>query len=247
MTGDQPRASFSLLAGDRTFAQQALPFFVPYALYVGLSGLLPATLGPVWPQAVKLVAVALALVVFRRSYRCGPLRPRHLLTAVVATPAALLLWAGPSYLLRAAGIGGTLEVTAIDSAAYFILRLVNSVVLVAMIEELLLRVYVMEWAYQGGKDRQGRNLLDALLATLDARPGLLTMLPLSLISVVLTTTLFAIGHAPVEYGSAVLYFLFTTWLYARTKSLWVCILVHAQTNLLIAGLVRFGGLPFLWF
>jgi membrane protease YdiL (CAAX protease family) len=236
----------TLLAGDRTFAQQALPFFAPYVLYVGLTSLLSTTVSPVWLQALKLAGVALVLVLYRRSYRFGPWRWGHVLAAVAATPVALALWVGPVYALRAAGIGGTLAVAGIAAPAYFALRLVNSVVLVAVFEELLLRVYLMAWAHQAGAHRQGWNLPDALLTTFDARPEHPTRLPLSLTSVLLTTVCFAIGHAPVEGLSAVLYFLFTTWLYAQTGSLWACIIVHALTNLLIAGLVRFAGLAFLW-
>jgi membrane protease YdiL (CAAX protease family) len=237
---------YSRLSASRTFAQQAWPFLAPYALYVGLTSLLPVSLGPVWPQAVKMGAVALALGLFRRSYRLGVPRPGHLLAALAATPLALALWVGPVYALRAAGIGGTLAVAGIDSTTYFVLRLVNSVVLVALFEELLLRVYLTEWTYQAGANRKGWHLLDALLSTLDANPSRLSRLPLSLTSVLLTTAFFAMGHAPVEYPSSILYFLFTTWLYAKTGSLWACILVHALTNLAIAGLVRFGGLTFLW-
>ncbi len=49
-----------------------------------------------------------------------------------------------------------------------------------------------------------------------------------------------------EYLSAVLYFLFTTWIFKKTGSLWVCILIHGLTNLGIAFLVRYGGMEWLW-
>lgn len=240
--------SCNLLRADRTFAQQALPFLAPYALYVGLPALLPEQfLGPVWPQAVRLAAIALALAFFGRAYSFGLFKPAHLAVALAAAPVALAVWVGPILALRAFGIGVARDATtAIGLTAYVTLRLVNSVVLVALFEELLLRVFLMKWAFQADASRQGRNLPDALLETWDARPQPSGTLPLSLTSVVLTTAFFTLGHAPVEYVSAVLYFLFTTWLYARTKSLWVCILVHALTNLLIAGLVNLGGLTFLW-
>ena len=51
---------------------------------------------------------------------------------------------------------------------------------------------------------------------------------------------------PHEYLSAVLYFLFTTWLYKKTGSLWVCILIHSLTNLVIAMMVRYAGMAWLW-
>lgn len=235
------------LCEDRTFAQQALPFLAPYVLYVVLPDLLPAMLGQVWPQAIKLVAVAVTLIMFGRTYRFGALRPMHLLAALLATPVALALWVGPVYALRAAGIGGSLAVVSVESPLYFILRLINSVALVAVFEELLLRVYLTELTYQASLRQSGRNLLNALLTTVDTHPTSTPGLPLNLTSVLLTTVLFSIGHAPVEYLSAALYFLFTTWLYAQTGSLWACIIIHALTNLMLAGLVRFAGLTFLWF
>jgi len=236
------------MLSDRTFAQQALPYFAPYVLYVALSSLLPAAWNPAWGQAAKCCAVSLALVYFRRSYRPGRLHVRHAWAAAALTPAALLLWVAPVYALRAAGMGGGMTGGAAPgTAAYFTLRLINSVVLVALFEELLMRVFLLEWTRQADASRRpGRTLFDALLWAWDARPGQQPERPLGAVSVLLTTLFFAAGHAPVEYPSAILYFLLTTWLYAKTGSLWACILVHALTNFAIAGLVRYAGLSFLW-
>ena len=70
--------------------------------------------------------------------------------------------------------------------------------------------------------------------------------PLSPFSAIGTALVFAAGHLPVEYLSAVLYFLFTTWLYHKSGSLWVCIIIHGLTNLALAMLARFGGMGWLW-
>ena len=104
----------------------------------------------------------------------------------------------------------------------------------------------MEWACQADANRRGRGFLRSLVETMDEKPATGARLPLNLASVAFTTALFTAGHAFSEYPSAVLYFSFTNWIYRRTGSIWVCILIHAWTNLLVALLVRFGGMRFLW-
>jgi membrane protease YdiL (CAAX protease family) len=129
---------------------------------------------------------------------------------------------------------------------YFFLRLVNSVVLVAIFEELFMRVYVMGWLHQAGAQRQEKGLVGAVLDTLEQYPAPMSTLPLSTFAVVGTTLVFAAGHQAYEYPSAILYFLFTTWLYQKSGSLWVCILIHGLTNLAIALMVRYAGMAWLW-
>ena len=57
---------------------------------------------------------------------------------------------------------------------------------------------------------------------------------------------FAAGHQPYEYLSVALYFCLTNWLYQRSGSLWVCIIIHGLTNMAIALLVKYGGMGWLW-
>jgi membrane protease YdiL (CAAX protease family) len=120
------------------------------------------------------------------------------------------------------------------------------VVLVALFEELFTRVYLLGWFHQAGLQRREKGVVDAVLDTLDQPPQNFGRLPLSAFSVILATLVFAGGHQPQEYLSAVLYFALTSWLYHRTGSLWACILVHGLTNLAIALLSRYGGMGFLW-
>jgi membrane protease YdiL (CAAX protease family) len=130
--------------------------------------------------------------------------------------------------------------------SYFWLRVFNSVVLVALFEELFTRAYLLGWFDQAGRQRGAKSTLDAILDTLDQNPELTGRLPLSAFGVVLATIVFAGGHQPHEYLSAVLYFTLTTWLYHRAGSLWACVCVHGLTNLVIAFLARYGGMGFLW-
>jgi membrane protease YdiL (CAAX protease family) len=86
----------------------------------------------------------------------------------------------------------------------------------------------------------------SILDTLEQHPAVLATLPLSTFAVVGATLIFTAGHQAYEYLSAVLYFLFTTWLYKKTGSLWACILIHGLTNLAIALMVRYAGMGWLW-
>ncbi len=101
------------------------------------------------------------------------------------------------------------------SSLYFCLRLVNLVILVAILEELFMRVYVMGWLHQAGLQRGEKGLVGSILDTLEQRPAALKALPLSTFAVVGATLIFTAGHQTYEYLSAVLYFLFTTWLYKK--------------------------------
>lgn len=241
-------APLHLMPQDRIFYDLLWPYVTPYLVYVTISSIpetiLPTEIG----QALKLAATAAALLAFRKVYRLFPLKFVHGCAALLALPVALICWIAPFYLLAALGItdvmasGGEVAVSSLS----FILRLFNSVVLVAIFEELFTRVFVLGWLHQAGTQRTRKGLIGAVVDTLDQRPDPLSTLPLSRFAVVGATLVFTAGHHVHEYPSAIFYFLFTTWLYKMTGSLWVCILVHALTNLAVALLARYGGMGWLW-
>lgn len=237
-----------LLNDNRSFQNQLWPYLSPYLVYVAISSIPDSLLPSEAAQAVKLAATAALLLWFLKHYRFGPLKLIHGTSALLTLPVALLCWIGPFYLLTALGIsevvsGGAEEVF---STPYFYLRVLNSVVLVALFEELFIRVYVMGWLHQAGLQRQEKGVFSSIVDTLDQHPQYLNGLPLSPFAVIGTTIVFAAGHQVHEYLSATLYFLFTTWLYKKSGSLWVCILIHGLTNLTIALLVRYAGMGWLW-
>lgn len=242
------RSPFAPLPHDHSFKALMPAFLGPYLIFVAIASIpsswLPAEIG----QVAKFVFTAGALLWFRRRYRLGSFNGSVVLAALAYLPFALLVWIGPLYLLAAIGIVdlSTLGSGAASSPIYFWLRIFNSVVLVALFEELFTRAYLLGWFHQAGRQRSEKGIVDALLETLDETPEMTTRLPISAFSVILATLVFAGGHHPHEYLSAVLYFALTTWLYHRSGSLWACILVHAFTNLLIAFLARYGGMGFLW-
>lgn len=240
--------SAQMLSRDRSFYGLLWPYFAPYLIFVAISSL-PDTMVPAeMPHAIKLMATGGALFYFRKTYRFGPLSPMHGLIALLALPVALAAWIGPFYGLKMLGI--TDVITAVDRPSItllgFWLRVINSAVLVAVFEELFMRVYVMRWFYQAGPQRPAKGLIGSIADTLDQHPAPLACLPLSTFSVIGATIVFTAGHRTHEYLSAVLYFLFTTWLYKKSGSLWVCILIHGLTNLAIALLAKYGGMAWLW-
>ncbi len=248
MKAENAETSAQLLPGDRSFYGLLLPYFAPYLIYVALSSIPETMLPTETAQVVKLLATGAALLYFLKTYRFGSLKPLHGLIALLALPVALAAWIGPFYGLNMLGISGV--ITAVDKPSFsllsFWLRVINSVVLVAVFEELFMRVYVMGWLYQAGPQRQAKGLIGSIVDTLDQHPAPLAVLPLSTFSVVGATLVFTAGHQIHEYLSAVLYFLFSTWLYKKSGSLWVCILIHGLTNLAIALLAKYGGMGWLW-
>jgi len=237
-----------LLPGDRRFYGLLLPYFAPYLIYVAISSI-PETIVPTeTAQGIKLLATGAALLYFRNTYRFGSLRPLHGFIALLALPVALAAWISPFYGLKMLGISDVISV--VDRPSFsllsFCLRVINSVILVAVFEELFMRVYVMGWFFQAGLQRQAKGLIGSISDTLDQHPAPQGELPLSTFSVIGTTLAFTAGHQIHEYLSAALYFLFTTWLYKKTGSLWVCIFVHGLTNLAIALLAKYGGMAWLW-
>jgi membrane protease YdiL (CAAX protease family) len=236
------------LPHDRSFKALAPAFVGPYLVFVAIASIPEAWLPAGAGQLAKCLLTAGLLIYFRRHYRLGPCNLQVLLAAALCLPFALVVWIGPLFLLEAIGLvdlnaaAGGPPVTGL----YFWLRIFNTVVLVAIFEELFTRAYLLGWFYQAGGQRGQRGAIDAILATLDQTPDITVQLPISVFSLTLATLVFAGGHQPHEYLSAVLYFTLTTWLYQRTGSLWACISVHGLTNLVIALLARYGGMGFLW-
>jgi membrane protease YdiL (CAAX protease family) len=237
-----------LLPGNMTFGALLWPYLTPYMVFVLISSIPETLLAPQLGQVMKLVLTGGVLLWFRRHYRFGPLSAKHALLALAALPVALLTWIGPFYLLSAVGIidFDKMGIGADFSGTFFWLRLVNTVFLVAVFEELFVRVHVMGWMYQAGLQRPEKTIISSILDTMDQHPRPLSPPPLSRFSIVGATLVFAAGHHPYEYLSASLYFLFTTWIYRQTRSLWACILIHGLSNLAIALLARYWGMGWLW-
>jgi membrane protease YdiL (CAAX protease family) len=219
---------------------------------VGLGSFAPGLMGPTAAGLVRLVVVAGLLWMFRKSYRLGPeLTARHVLIAVAASVAALGIWV-LAYRFSLALPWWRARLYPADATRPdlipWLLRAAGSTLLVPLFEELFCRAYLGELLFGLSRDRGGPGGISARLGrSMDAKPTPLSVPPLSAYAVVGSAVLFSLGHDASAWIPAMLYFLFTSWIYFKTRSIRVCILVHGLVNLAIAGLVlAFPDLHFLW-
>lgn len=252
--GGPEAQDYSLLPADRSFRDLLRAFVLPYLAYVALGGLLPGLLGPDLTQAVRFLVVGALLVYCRRNYAFGPrLAPAHYLMALVGAAAATALWIAilrfdlslPFWHERLEQ-GNATEF----SLLYWILRTLNSVLLVPIFEELFCRAFIQELAHSSASESSGKAAASGKdqPGLLDRHPHPLAQPPLSTRAIAAATLVFTIGHDTASWAPAILYFLLTTALYAYTRSFKLCILIHAFTNLAIAALVWLRpDMRFLWF
>ncbi len=240
---------YPLLPMDRTLGQLFFPFALPYLAYVGLGALSPGLFSVQITGMLRLLIVTALLWRFRKHYHFGPpLTLRQTTIAFGACLAATGIWivalrfslAMPfwsSQLLEShAAVGLSLP---------WMLRAVGSTLLVPIFEELFCRAYLGEFFHFTRTGAEGFSSRLAQRWDDSAQPSYGPSL--SRLSIIGSTLLFALGHDMSAWPAAVLYFLFTTWVYAKTRSFRVCILIHAIANLIIAGLVLARPeMGFLW-
>jgi len=109
---------------------------------------------------------------------------------------------------------------------FLVIRFVGLVAVVPIIEEFFLRGFLMR--YIDARDWDRVPLGNATR--------------LSVIGV----AVYALVSHPAEPLAAVVWFSMVTWLYARTRSIWDCVLAHATTNLLLGLYVVGTGTWELW-
>lgn len=217
-----------------TNRQLLLPYAAPYLTYVGIASV-PATVLPLEANyLLRMVAVALLLGWAWRWY-C-PLKGPHspigsILTGIAAGLLGLLLWLA---LLSPFVAPGTAEPW---PAHVFFLRLLCAGLLVPLFEELVMRGFVLRLAVQWDQARK-RQESSPLLVALDQQ-SVNTVAPgtWSWVAILLSTLVFASGHARHEWLAAVAFGLFMAWLWVRRKDLLACITAHAVTNIALAGFV----------
>jgi membrane protease YdiL (CAAX protease family) len=235
---------FNSLPLTKSYSQSLVPFGSAYAAYVAVD-LIPTPCAE-YNQAIKLIICTLCLLIFRGNFAFKLPNLSCCTWALLSTPVGLFVWVFP-YWLISGGSSQALDTSA-SSPAYWILRTVNSVVIIAIAEELFVRAYLSEWFFQAGSKSSGTSgLLNALRETFDGLPAKFTKVPISLFSFLGAGLIFTVGHSPKEFISAILYYSVTHAVYYKTGSLTAVMLIHGLVNLCIALAVKFGGLTFLWF
>ena len=219
-----------------------LPYALPYAVYVLVASVPPDVLGRSANYGVRIVLTAAALAWAWRHYvpLTGP-KPKagSVVVGIAAGLIGTALWIG--LVLPFAPAAG--EAWTVPEVA---LRIAAAVLLVPLFEELLLRGYLLRFVVQWGAARRGGEA-HALATTLDERriddvpPGAWTGA-----AVLVSTLLFALGHAQHEWAASVAYGLLMAGLWILRKDLLTCVVAHAVTNLALGLVVSTRDLWELW-
>lgn len=201
------------------------PWVAPFALYIAILAAGPyLPISAAWNHVLRLVLVApLILFCSRHYFSFRPLRP---LSSILVGIAVFIIWVGPEalfpeyrthWLLSNSIIGqydpvGTVEANRIP--LYMVLRILVSVLLVPVVEELFWRGFLMRILIR-------TNFLSVPMGAW-ARDAFW-----------ITAVLFAIEHGAYWDVGLAAGIIYNAWI-VRTRSLADAILAHAVTNGLLA-------------
>lgn len=198
-----------------------LPYVVPMALYLALL-LAESPANVAWLYPVKVAAVAGVLWYYRKSYE--ELRPGFSLLAVVVGLAAIAIWIGIAPYYPKLGSTQPFDPTTIAAPvwkwAFIGCRVFGAVVVVALMEELFWRGFLIRWLVNE----------DFKLVPVGTFTGL---------SFAVTAALFGIEHR--DWLAGLICGALYNWLYYWRKSLWACVVAHAVSNAALAGWVLAHG------
>jgi membrane protease YdiL (CAAX protease family) len=219
-----------------------LPYALPYLVYVAIDAAFGDGLGRAGVYALRLVAIPALLAWGWRRYQSlrGPRSAAHSAgIGALAGAMGTVLWVGLAWPFI--GPGGE-PWNDLDWA----LRLAGSALLPPLFEELLMRGWLLGTAVQWERARR-EGLARPLDAALDQRsihdlePGAWTPL-----AVVLSSAVFALGHAPGHWPAAFAYGLLMSALWIARRDLVSCVAAHATTNLILGCYVRASSNWALW-
>lgn len=231
-----------------------LPYLLPYVGYVGIATLARGRLSHEWDYALRIVFTAAWIAWAWRSWL--PLRQP-------LDGAPSVGWAGSAVSLAiggAAGVAGLWVWLALmrpfvpEAAAQgpawtplaWGLRTLAATLLVPLFEEQMMRGYVLRFALQWDRARAAGEsdpfgvALD-LRSIDDVRPGDWTVT-----AVALSTLIFALGHAQIEWAAAIAYGLEMAGLTVWRRDLLTAVTAHAVTNLGLAIYVYSTGQWAFW-
>ncbi len=209
-------------------SRSATPYIAPFAVFVALRWL---PFSPEWLAPVRLALEAATLAIFSR--RALPGRPSFPIGSLLVGAAVLAIWIAPDLLWPGyrdawpfhntlTGIARSSLPGRLHANAWFMaVRVLESAIVIPIIEELFWRGWLMRWAIR--PDFENVPL------------GAYT--PLSFWAVAL---LFASEHGPYWDVGLIAGVAFNWWL-VRTRNLADCMLAHGVTNALLAAyVIAFG-------
>src|ERR1017187_647432 len=191
-----------------------LPYVVPMGIY-SVFLLMQTNTNLLWLYPAKVVAVAAALIYFRKEYE--ELRPGFSLLAVVVGLVAIAIWIGTDSLYPKFGSGAAFDPSAISSLTqrnmFLAFRIVGAVVVVPVMEELFWRAFLIRWLVKE----------DFKSVSVGTFTGL---------SFVVTVALFGLEHN--EWLAGLICGALYNWLYYKRKDVFACVIAHAVSNAALA-------------
>ena len=207
----------------------ALPWVLPFGVFIALLALQSAMPVPVWMRLVLPLAAILAFS--RGALSGGPSKP---VQSILVGLAAFVVWIGPDliapnwhhFILFDNSVmghpAGNTPPASKNDPLFLAIRIAVSVIAVPLLEELFWRGWLMRWLIDS-------NRFESV--------ALGAYTPLAFWA---TALLFASEHGSfwdVGLAAGVIY----NWWLMRTRNLWDCILAHAVTNGVLAAWVIYAG------
>jgi len=186
---------------------------------------------PEWLAPVRFVLVAATLAVFSRGVI--PRRPAYPIGSVVLGAVVLAIWIGPDLLWHGyrdawpfhnaitGAARSTLPVHLKSNGFFIAVRVIESAVLVPILEELFWRGWLMRWVIRSDFESVPLGQYTA-------------------VSFWAVALLFASEHGPYWEVGLIAGVAYNWWL-VRTRNLADCMVAHAVTNALLAGYVLVFG------
>ena len=206
-----------------------LPYVVPMGVYMAFL-LAQSNVNLLWVYPAKIVAVAAALIYFRKQYDelrspmwCSGAATTWLLAILVGL-AAIAIWIGIDSFYHHIGNATPFDPTAIGSAAqrsvFIVFRVVGAVIVVPLMEELFWRAFLIRWLVN-------EDFKSVPVGTF------------TWTSFGVTVALFGAEHS--EWVAGLICGALYNWLYYKRKDVFSCVVAHAVSNAALATWVLARG------
>ena len=203
-----------------------LPYVVPMAIYSAFLLVQPYA-NLLWIYPTKTLAVAAALIYFRKEYE--ELRPGFSLLAVIVGLVAIAIWIAIDPFYPKHESGAAFDPTTISSLAqrnmFLAFRVVGAVLVVPVMEELFWRAFLIRWLVN-------EDFKNVPVGTFTG------------LSFAVTVALFGAEHT--QWLAGLICGALYNWLYYKRKDVFACVIAHAVSNAALAAWVLSRGDWKLW-
>ncbi len=198
-----------------------LPYVVPMGIY-SLFLLMQTNANLLWVYPAKTIAVAVALIYFRKEYE--ELRPGFSLLAVIVGLLAIAIWIGIDPFYPKFGNSAVFDPTAISPLAqlnmFLVFRILGAVIVVPVMEELFWRAFLIRWLVN-------ENFKSVPVGTFTG------------LSFGVTVGMFGAEHY--QWLAGLICGALYNWLYYKRKDVFACVIAHAVSNAALAAWVLSRG------